>query len=476
MAEREPVTNVLAERYASPEMRAMWSPRTRVVAERRFWLDVLRAQRAYGVDVPDGVIEDYEAAVEQVDLDDIAQRERVTRHDVKARIEAFNALAGHQHVHRAMTSRDLTENVEQLLIRGSLALLRDRAVALLARLAERAAALERLVVVGRTHNVPAQATTVGKRFADAGQELLLALRRVEELLDRYPLRGLKGPVGTQQDQLDLLGDAERVEDLEVAVAERLGFREVLSSVGQVYPRSLDLDVVAALVQLAAGPSSLATTLRLMSGQGLVDEGTRAGQVGSSAMPHKVNTRSCERINGLMTVLTGHLTMVAGLAGDRWNEGDVSDSVVRRVALRDAFLATDGLFETFLTVLTELTVFEAPVARELSRELPFLATTRVLGAAVAKGMGREDAHAVIREHSLAVAARLRDDPTADNDLLARLAAEDRLPLGEDELAGLVARPLELVGTARRQVQVFVAAVEAIRKEHPRASAYQPRPIL
>ncbi|MBW3578926.1 MAG: adenylosuccinate lyase [Actinobacteria bacterium] len=471
----DPIPNVLAERYASAEMRAIWSPRAKVVTERRLWVAVLRAQQRLGVNVPDGVVDAYETVVEHVDVQSIAERERRLRHDVKARIEEFCALAGTEHIHKGMTSRDVTENVEQLQIVRSLTLMRDRAIAALARLAQLAATHQTQPLTARTHNVPAQVTTVGKRFANVGQELLTALRRTEDLLARYPLRGLKGPVGTQQDQLDLLGgDEEKLEDLEVEIADELGFREVLVSVGQVYPRSLDLDVVAAVVQLSAAPSSLATTLRLMAGHGLVTEGFGDEQVGSSAMPHKINARSCERINGFARILRGYLTMVAGLAGEQWNEGDVSDSVVRRVALPDAFLAVDGLFETFLTVLDELHVFDAAIDRELQRELPFLATTKVLLAAVGKGIGREAAHAAIRAHAVAAARAVRDG--GDNDLLARLAADERLPVGEDELSALVEQPIDLAGAAPRQVAVFCAAAEAIVKEHPDAAGYEPEPIL
>src|SRR5690606_2053089 len=237
-----------------------------------------------------------------VDLDSIAQRERVTRHDVKARIEEFSALAGHEHIHKGMTSRDLTENVEQLQLKQSLELLRDRAVATLTRLARLAAEHETTVMAGRSHNVAAQATTLGKRFATVADELLIGVQRVEELLARFPLRGIKGPMGTAQDMLDLLdGDADKLADLESRVAAHLGFDHVLTSVGQVYPRSLDFDALSAVVQLVAGPSNLATTIRLMAGIELVTEGFKEGQVGSSAMPHKMNTRSCERVNGLAVI-------------------------------------------------------------------------------------------------------------------------------------------------------------------------------
>jgi adenylosuccinate lyase len=468
--------NVLADRYASDELVRLWSPEHKVVLERRLWIAVLEAQRDLGVDVPEGVLEAYRRVVDRVDLASIAARERVTRHDVKARIEEFSALAGHEHIHKGMTSRDLTENVEQLQIRASLELVRDRVVATLARLARLAAEHESLVMTGRSHNVAAQATTLGKRFATIADEMLVGLARLEDLIARYPLRGIKGPMGTSQDMLDLLGgSAARLADLERRVAGHLGFTRVLTSVGQVYPRSLDLDVVSALVQVCAGPSNLATTIRLMAGLELVTEGFKAGQVGSSAMPHKMNTRSCERVNGLAVVLRGNLAMVGELAGDQWNEGDVSDSVVRRVALPDAFFACDGLFQTFLTVLDEFGAFPAVVQRELDRYLPFLSTTKVLMAAVRNGVGREVAHEAIRQAAVGVALDMRQGQ-AENDVFARLAADDRLGLTQAQLASLVADPITFTGAAVDQVQAVVRRVEEVTKAHPEAAAYTPDGIL
>ena len=471
------IPNVLAARYASPPLVRLWSPEYKIVLERRLWIAVLRAQRELGVEVPDGVVEDYEHVVDQVDLDSIAARERVTRHDVKARIEEFNALAGHEHVHKGLTSRDLTENVEQLQIRQSLEHVRDRSVAVLARLARRAAEHTELVLAGRSHNVAAQATTLGKRFATAADEMLVAHARLEELRARYPLRGIKGPVGTAQDMLDLLGgDAAKLADLEARVASHLGFAATLTSVGQIYPRSLDYDVLSALVQLAAAPSSLATTIRLMAGVELATEGFRPGQVGSSAMPHKMNSRSAERINGMLVLLRGYAGMAGELAGAQWNEGDVSDSVVRRVALPDAFFALDGLFETALTVLDEFGAYPAVIARELDRYLPFLATTAVLMAAVRAGVGRETAHEVIKEHAVGVALAMREKGQADNDLVARLEGDERLGLPAGTLDGLLADPLRFTGAAAAQVAAVVARVAEIADAHPAAAAYVPGAIL
>jgi adenylosuccinate lyase len=470
------IPDVLAQRYASPAMAALWAPEHRIATERRLWLAVLAAQADLGMDISGGVIDDYTRVIDNVDLDSIAARERVTRHDVKARIEEFNALAGHEHIHKGLTSRDLTENVEQMLIRDSLLLVRDRVIASLARLSALAVQYADTPIAGRSHNVAAQMTTLGKRFAIWADELLMAYDRLTDLIERYPLRGIKGPVGTAQDMLDLLdGDDAALATLERSVAEHLGFAHVLDSVGQVYPRSLDYDVVTTLVQVASAPSNAATTIRLMAGAELVTEGFKPGQVGSSAMPHKMNSRSSERINGLAVILRGYASMVGELAGDQWNEGDVSCSVVRRVALPDSFFAIDGLFETFLTVLDEFGAFPAVIDRELDRYLPFLATTKVLMAAVRAGVGRETAHEAIKEHAVAVALAMREG-TPENDLLDRLAGDSRLPLTREQLDALIAEPMEFTGAARDQVARVNARVQVIAESHPAAAAYSPGSIL
>jgi adenylosuccinate lyase len=324
--------------------------------------------------------------------------------------------------------------------------------------------------------VPAQAVTLGKRFANAGEELLCAFANLEALLARYPLRGIKGPVGTQQDQLDLLASPVALETLEQRVAEHLGFSRTLVNVGQVYPRSLDFEVVACLVQLASGPGNLAKTIRLMAGQELATEGFKPGQVGSSAMPHKMNSRSCERINGFVAILGGYLAMTAALVGDQWNEGDVSCSVVRRVALPDAFFAIDGLLQTFFAVLAEFGAYPAVAERELDRYLPFLATTKVLIACVRAGMGREQAHEVIKEHAVEVALAMRDRGTSDNDLIQRLGTDPRIPLDTEALHGLLKEPLDFVGSARTQVQRFAEQVSRLTTRFVVALEYQPPAIL
>lgn len=476
MAEKKKIANVLSHRYASTELSNLWSAEAKIILERQLWIAVMKAQKDLGVDIPAEAISAYENVIDQVNLDSIAERERITRHDVKARIEEFNDLAGYEHVHKGMTSRDLTENVEQLQIYRSLEIIRNKSVAVVARIAARAQTYRSLVMAGRSHNVAAQATTLGKRFATAAEEMLVAIERVEQLLGRYPLRGIKGPMGTAQDMLDLMGGNEsKLAALETYIADHLGFSRVFDSVGQVYPRSLDFDAVSALVQLGAAPSSLSHTIRLMAGTETVTEGFKEGQVGSSAMPHKMNARSCERVGGLQVVLRGYLTMVADLSGQQWNEGDVFCSVIRRVALPDAFFALDGMFETFLTVLDEFGAFPAMIDRELERYLPFLGTTRILMAAVRAGVGRETAHEVIKENAVAVALNMRENG-GEQDLIERLAADERLPMTREQLDEALSDRHAFIGAAESQVDRVLARVDALVGQYPTAAAYTPGDIL
>ena len=476
MTEKPANPNVLSNRYASPEMATLWSAEHKIILERQLWIAVMRAQRELGVEIPQEAIDAYESVIDRVDLNSIAERERVTRHDVKARIEEFNALAGYEHIHKGMTSRDLTENVEQLQIVRALELIRGKAVALLKAVGNRASEYKSLVMAGRSHNVAAQATTLGKRFASAADEILVAVDRIESLLDGYPLRGIKGPMGTAQDMLDLMGgDEAKLAELESKVAGHLGFDTVFDSVGQVYPRSLDFEAISALVQLGAGPSSLATTIRLMAGNETVTEGFKEGQVGSSAMPHKMNARSCERVGGFQVILRGYLTMAADLAGQQWNEGDVFCSVVRRVALPDAFFAIDGQLETFLTVLDEFGAFPAMITRELDRYLPFLATTRILMASVRAGVGRETAHEVIKENAVAMALDMRENG-AEQNLVERLADDDRLPLDLAQLEEALADRHAFIGAAESQVDRVLTRIDALVHKYPDAANYRPGEIL
>jgi adenylosuccinate lyase len=194
------------------------------------------------------------------------------------------------------------------------------------------------------------------------------------------------------------------------------------------------------------------------------------------MPHKMNTRSAERVNGFQVVLRGFASMAAELAGGQWNEGDVSCSVVRRVALPGGFFALDGMLETTLTVLDDFGAYPAVIARELDRYLPFLATTKVLMAAVRAGVGRETAHEAIKEHAVAVALAMRERGAERNDLLKRLADDPRLRLSAEALSDALRDPVRFTGAARAQVEAVLARIDAVVAEDPAAAKYEPEPIL
>ena len=430
--------NVLASRYATKEMVEIFNPINKIIEERKFWITVLKLQKNAGLPITDSEIAAYEKVLNQVDLESIDKREIKARHDVKARIEEFNALAGFEKIHIGMTSRDLTENIELIQIRKALEVTQFKTLQTLFLLNEKVEKYKSTYMVGRSHNVAAQVTTLGKRFASCAEELLFSLDALENLLERLPFRGLKGPVGTSQDALSAMGNSKDLEKLEGKLAEQFGFENSWQSVGQIYPRSVDFEVVSRLLQIAAAPSSMATTIRLMAGAGLVSEGFKEGQVGSSAMPHKMNSRSSERINGMMVLLRGYNTMAADLAGDQWNEGDVSCSVVRRVVIPDAFYVIDGLLHTFMTILQEFGAFEDQIKLELDKNLPLLSTTKILMECVKSGMGREVAHELIKKHS-----------TKSDEFFTGLTQENGFPFSKAQLEALIKDPAEFAGDAQNQ---------------------------
>jgi len=456
-------------------MQEIWSLNNKIIAERNLWILVLKTQKELGLNINDKAISNYEKVVNEINLDSIRKREETTRHDVKARIEEFNALAGFEEIHKGLTSRDITENIEQLQVKKSLELIQFKTVAVLSLLSKLAKEYSDLAIAGRSHNVAAQTTTLGKRFASVIEELLISFEKLNHFLINYPLRGFKGPVGTSQDLLDLFDQNEsKVKAFEERIAKTLGFEKVLNSVGQIYPRSLDFDAISTLYSLSSPLSSLAISIRLMAGNDLVTEGFKEGQVGSSAMPHKMNTRSCERINGLNSVIKGFLSMASDISGQQWNEGDVSCSVVRRVSLPGAFYAIDGLLETTLTVLNEFGVFKGAIKQELEKYLPFLATTKILMSAVKKGVGREKAHELIKNHSTAAAFALREGKSFD--LLADLANEKELNLSKSDLEQILKDELSFVGNAKNQVMEVAKKVDLIAKNFPEAVKYKPHKIL
>jgi adenylosuccinate lyase len=430
-------------------MQSIWSAETKVLKERELWITVMIAQAKLGLDISTEVIAAYESVKTKIDLGSIERREAELKHDVKARIEEFNALAGHQKIHLGLTSRDVTENIEGWQIKTSLELTLSSSAQLLEELAKKIESYSDLAIVGRTHNVPAQLTTLGRRFASWSEEFLIALENLETLHTKYQIKGIKGAIGTGSD-LRALHDDDWLE-VERAVADELGIEKTLIAPSQIYPRSLDFQVVASLSQLAAPIASIASNIRLMAGIGLLSEGKASGQVGSSAMPHKNNPRLSERVNGLFILLKGYLTMVSEISGNQWNEGDVSESVVRRVALADSFYTIDAILRSMRKILSELQVNESAISRELDRELEYLLSSKVLLKAVEKGMGRESAHILILESAT------ESRSSSSESFFELLAKSKELGLSLSELAALKFNSRENLGDASKQTQQVLELV-------------------
>jgi len=441
--------SIVGKRYASSQMQNIWSAETKVLKERELWIAVMRAQAKLGLDISTEVIAAYEGVKTKIDLDNIERREAELKHDVKARIEEFNALAGHQRIHLGLTSRDVTENIEGWQIKTSLELTLSSSAQLLEELAKKIESYSDLAIVGRTHNVPAQLTTLGRRFASWSEEFLIALENLETLHTNYRIKGIKGAIGSGSDLKAL--HSENWLEVEGAVADELGIDKTLIAPSQIYPRSLDFQVVASLYQLAAPIASIAINIRLMAGIGLVSEGRASGQVGSSAMPHKNNPRLSERVGGLFVLLKGYLTMVSEISGNQWNEGDVSESVVRRVALADSFYSIDAILRSMKKILSELQVNESAISRELDRELEYLLSSKVLLKTVENGMGREAAHSLILES--ATESRSSSSET----FFELLAKNKELALSLSELEALKSNPGEHLGDASKQAQQVLKLV-------------------
>ena len=472
--------NILSKRYATPKMNKVFSEEEKTRLEREFWLNILKTQRGLGLDVPIDAIQSYEKAVDEIDLGEIEEIEHRTKHDVKAKIEAFCKNAdGYEYIHLGMTSRDLTDNIEQIQIREAMRLVFGKYVSVLRHMMDKAQEYNRIVLTARTHHQAAQPTLLGKRFSMWAEELLFHLQEFNRFIEEYPMRGIKGAVGTQFDMATLLGSEEKALKLEKRVAEEYGFKNLLSSTGQVYPRSLDYKLLLHLSTISSACESFAKTIRLMAGYELVTEGFVKGQVGSSVMPHKMNTRSTERICAFSNLLKMYVDGASRLSGDQWEEGDVSCSAIRRVLIPDAFYTTDGLLETTLTVLNQMGAYPEVISKEVERYLPFLATTEILSLAVKHGLGREKAHSIIKKHAVAEALRMREEGAETNKLMERLSSEPlfrEAGLTESMLKGLLEDKRHFLGNAAAQIDAVFKKTRHLLEEYKKEASYEPGDIL
>ena len=471
MSAHDRYSSPLAERYASSAMLELWSARHRYGLWRRLWLALAEAQRELGVDIPADAIAQMRAHLDDIDFDAVAAYERRFRHDVMAHVHAFGdvAPAARPYLHLGATSAYVTDNADLILMRRGLELLQAKVAAVLRALAQFARTWRDEPALGYTHLQPAQLTTVGKRATLWMQDLVLDYEDLAHRIATLPFRGVKGTTGTQASFLQLLdGDHDRVRRLDELVTRSMRFARSLPVTGQTYSRKLDAQVLGVVAGVAASASKFSGDIRVLQAFGEIEEPFESEQIGSSAMAYKRNPMRSERVAALarfVLMLEPNANLTHSV---QYFERTLDDSANRRLAIPEAFLATDAILVLCTNVAGGLEVHPARIRRRLDEELPFMATEELIVRAVRAGGDRQEAHEVIRRHSIAAARAMKHEGAA-NDMLQRLAADPAFPVGIEDLQA-AADPRRFVGRSPEQVDEFLRdVVDPLLAGAPEATA-------
>ncbi len=449
----------LGQRYASPAMQALWGERRRIGLWRRLWLALMEVERELGLEIPERALAELRAHLDDADAERAAEHEKRLRHDVMAHIHHLGEQAptARPFIHLGATSAYVTDNADLVLIREGLQLLLGRVAAVLVAFSKLARRYRAVPCLAYTHFQPAQLTTVGKRVTLWMQELLLDAEELLHRLATLQFRGVKGTTGTQASFLELFdGDDDKVRELDLRVARRMGFASVFPVTGQTYTRKLDAQVLSALAGIAQSAAKFATDLRLLQHEGELLEPFESDQVGSSAMAYKRNPMRAERMTSLARFVIELVGNGWHTAAEQWLERTLDDSANRRLVLPEAFLATDAILVLGTNVAAGLEVREEVIARHVAAQLPFLATERLLMRGVKAGGDRQRLHEVIRTHGLAVAQAVAEHGAA-NDLLERLAHDPAFKTLRVAARDAELDPAAYVGRAPRQVDEFLEQV-------------------
>ncbi len=452
----ETFSHPLAERYASPEMLALWSPRRKFRTWRALWVALAETQAELGLPVTPEQIAELKAHVDDIDFAAASRYERELRHDVMAHVRAYGDVCPQAAgiIHWGATSCFVTDNTDLLLMREGLRLVRSRLLAVIESLAEFAEKYKDQPCLGFTHLQPAQPTTVGKRACLWLYDLVQDLTELDHRLGQLKARGAKGTTGTQASFLQLFGgDHERVRQLDRRIAEKLGFEDSFAVTGQTYPRKVDTQVLEALGGIAQSAHKFASDLRLLQSWKEIEEPFEEHQIGSSAMAYKRNPMRSERMCGLARFVVSLSGNAAQTASTQWLERTLDDSANRRLVLPQAFLAVDALLLIYANVARGLVVYPRVIEQRLHAELPFMATETILMAAVEAGGNRQELHEKIRLHSQEAARQVKEQG-GPNDLLSRLQAEPEFQ--HIDFASLL-DPGQFIGRAPHQVEEFLQDV-------------------
>ncbi|KPK56125.1 MAG: adenylosuccinate lyase [Gemmatimonas sp. SG8_38_2] len=447
--------NPLITRYSSPEMAEVFGPRHRARIWRELWIALAEAERELGLDISQAAIDSMRKHIDEIDLERISEIEAEVRHEVMAHILAFGEVAPEARgvIHLGATSAFVMDNADLIQHREALTIIRRRLLSVIAELREQALKYRDVATVGYTHLQPAQPTTVGKRITLWAQDLILDVETLEFELDRLRFRGAKGATGTEGSFLILFGgDGAKVDRLNQIVTTRMGFQQTFGVSSQTYPRKVDASLLGALSDIAQSVSKAANDVRLLQNFGELQEPFGKLQVGSSAMPHKRNPMRSERIDALARHVMVLSLDPAFTAASQWLERTLDDSANKRIAVPEAYLATDAVLLLAHNVAAGLVVHPEIAARRLREQMPYLAAEPVLLYAASRGGDRQTLHERIRQHAIAAADRVgRGEP---NDVIERLASDPEIGIEREELERMLS-PESMVGRAREQVDRFIA---------------------
>lgn len=458
--------NPLITRYASEEMGQLFSPRKRIEIWRVLWIALAESERELGLKISKAQIDDMKKHLSDIDWKAINKREQEVRHDVMAHVWGFGEAAQKAApiIHLGATSCYVTDNGDLIIMREAMKMLAKKLAGVISILGDFAKQYKNLPTLGFTHFQPAQPTTVGKRATLWAQDFALDLKELENRIDNLPLRGAVGTTGTQASYLELFnGDHAKVDKLNKMIVGKMGFKNALDVCGQTYTRKLDSQILTILAGIAESASKFATDLRLLASRKEIEEPFGKKQIGSSAMAYKRNPMRSERICSLarfiMTMpLNAYMTQ-----STQWMERTLDDSANRRLSLPQSFLAADAVLELCANVADGLAVYPKVIDKNLTAELPFMATENILMEAVKAGGDRQELHERIREHSQAAAQEVKQQGR-DNDLIERLKNDPAFAKITAKLPSILNAKL-YIGRAPQQVDAFLKNMVApIRRRY------------
>lgn len=427
----------LNSRYASDEMKRLFSNDTRFKLWRKLWIALAEAQKELGLDITDEQIEEMKRYAEDINYEVARQKEKELRHDVMAHIHAFGEQAKKARpiIHLGATSCFVTDNADIIIMYEALKLIRKKLVNCIKVLSDFALKYKDMPTLGFTHFQPAQLTTVGKRAMLWVQDLVMDLEFLEYVMEHTYLRGVKGTTGTQASFMALFdGNEEKVKMLDKLVCKKMGFEKSFPLTSQTYPRKYDFLVLSVLASIAQSSYKFANDIRLLQHLKEIEEPFEKTQVGSSAMAYKRNPMRSERICALARYVMVNIQNPLFTASVQWLERTLDDSANRRISIPEAFLATDSILNLYHNVASGLVVYERMIERHIQQELPFMATENILMEAVKRGGDRQDLHEKIRKYSMEAGRNVKEFGK-ENNLIELISNDPSFKLSKEEIQAI-----------------------------------------